>query len=46
MRLDDELVNSFKAGLVGQVTFHDGTDRAVSVDFSLKGFTAGFKELP
>lgn len=46
VRLADKLLASFKAGASGRVTFHDASGQTVNVSFSLKGFTAAFKELP
>ena len=46
VRLDDKLLASLKAGASGRVTFHEASGQAVNVSFSLKGFTAAFKELP
>ena len=40
--LDDSLLTKLKKGNKGKVTFHDPSGKAVPVDFSLKGFTAGF----
>ncbi len=44
--LKEELLKSFKAGLVGNVMFQDGAGRPVKVAFSLKGFTAALEALP
>ncbi len=46
VRLDDELLQSFKSGLKGHVSFQDAAGRPVTISFSLKGFTAAFNELP
>ena len=46
LRLDGKLLASFKAGMEGKVTFYEASGQAVNVTFSLKGFTAAFKELP
>ena len=46
VRLDDKLLASFKAGMEVKVTFYEASGQAVHVTFSLKGFTAAFKELP
>jgi invasion protein IalB len=43
--LDDKLLSAFRSGIAGEVTFQDGTGRAVAVPFSLKGFTAAFNSL-
>jgi invasion protein IalB len=44
--LHEELLQSLKAGLVGHVTFQDAAGQPITVDFSLKGFTAALGELP
>ncbi len=44
--LEEDLLKSLKAGLTGTVTFQDGAGRAMTVDFSLKGFTAALKDIP
>ena len=44
--LHEELLQSLKAGLVGRVTFQDAVGQPITVDFSLKGFTAALRELP
>ena len=44
--LHEELLQSLKAGLVGRVTFQDAAGQPITVDFSLKGFTAALRELP
>lgn len=43
--LDDGLVARFKAGLEARVTFHDRNRRPITVPVSLRGFTAGFREV-
>ena len=44
--LHEELLQSLKTGLVGRVTFQDAAGQPITVDFSLKGFTAALSELP
>ncbi len=44
--LDEKMLKNFKAGLVGHVTFQDSAGRTMTVDFSLKGFTAALKDIP
>ena len=44
--LHEELLQSLKGGLVGRVTFQDAAGQPITVDFSLKGFTAALSELP
>jgi invasion protein IalB len=44
--LDDALLKSLKSGLVGNLTFQDGSGRELKIAFSLKGFTAAFEALP
>ncbi len=44
--LHEELLQSLKTGLVGRVTFQDADGQPITVDFSLKGFTAALSELP
>ncbi len=44
--LQEELLQSLKTGLVGRVTFQDAAGQPITVDFSLKGFTAALSELP
>ena len=43
--LSEELLQSLKAGLVGYVTFQDATGQPITINFSLKGFTAALREL-
>lgn len=43
--LDDGLIAKFKAGLEARVTFHDRNRRPITVPVSLRGFTAGFREV-
>ncbi|MEM7169572.1 MAG: invasion associated locus B family protein [Pseudomonadota bacterium] len=44
-RMDDALLQAFKAGNAGSVNLHDSRRRPVTVPFSLRGFTAGFAEV-
>ena len=44
--LQEELLKSLKAGRVGRITFQDAAGQPITVDFSLKGFTAALRELP
>ncbi len=44
--LNEELLQSLKTGLVGRVTFQGADGQPITVDFSLKGFTAALSELP
>ncbi|MEM7250811.1 MAG: invasion associated locus B family protein [Pseudomonadota bacterium] len=43
--LDDQMVRSFKRGLVAEVVIRDAARRPVAIPVSLKGFTAALKEL-
>jgi invasion protein IalB len=44
--LDDKLLSTLKRGIKGTVIIHDGGGRQVTLEVSLKGFTAGFESLP
>lgn len=45
LRLNEKWLGLFKAGHQAQVTFHDGTRRAITVPVSLNGFTAAINAL-
>lgn len=44
--LDDSLLDAFKAGNGGELSFDDAAGRSIVVKFSLKGFTSGIGKLP
>lgn len=46
LKVNDELLKSLQAGLIGHVTFQNGIGQPITINFSLKGFTAAFKALP
>ena len=43
--LDDKLLGVLKRGLSGKIMVVDGSGRRISLQISLKGFTAGFNAL-
>lgn len=45
MPLDDKVLAALKRGLKSTVFVHDGAGRRISLEVSLKGFTAGFNAL-
>jgi invasion protein IalB len=44
--LDGELLEELKAGLTGQVKFHNAAGQELAVPISLKGFSAALRALP
>lgn len=44
--LADPLLDTFKDGTGGEITFEDASGQPIAIAFSLKGFTAGLAKLP